>query len=459
MNIFTKVLFYTSLTLAAYAENIEKVTLEIPHKNSRDILSVEISKVPDLESALLQIEKETNELSPATNIIIANDFDIEETSLPEKLKTHPQYALIPLNIKEKITALETIQEIEKLYPDKRYEDFPLLIEEHYKKKELSYKKLRTPITLIKSIGVGVANFALYYSKFDYYFIPAFIWALSTASEAAAFQWKAPEINNDYRIITDAFFKKFSILKPYAVPEFDDGSGRYKIRHRIVKNLGVIFIGGWSVTNIYHLISTASMFTILATFNPTTLLKIINEQSSLFGIHFNDLSLQAVGVGFLVNQFTSSIKELLSDVAPSCLLSSRLQKLSPENKQIAMAIGSALIGGLATTLVSASQFLHYQGIKEIIWTLTIAGASYSTYKYALKDIFSEKFLEEISNDFNSKIAKKLLTYIKDRKNNSIKPQSIQESAQTANTPKLQKPKESCRLLLITGAPKRFLTAGL
>jgi hypothetical protein len=72
---------------------------------------------------------------------------------------------------------------------------------------------------------------------------------------------------------------------------------------------------------------------------------------------------------------------------------------------------------------------------------------------------EKFLEEISNDFNSKIAKKLLTYIKDRKNNSIKPQSIQESVLDSNTPKLQKPKESCRLLLITGAPKRFLTAGL
>lgn len=458
VNMFTKVLFYTSLTFAAYAQNIEKVTLEIPN-SSRKPLRVEISKVPDLESALLQIEKEAIELYSAAKIVIANDFNLEETALPEKLRAHPRYALIPLNLKEKIAAIETVQEIKKLYPDKKYEDFPLLVEEHYKKKELSYKKLRTPVTIIKSIGVGVANFALYYSKFDYHFIPAFVWALSTASEAAAFQWKAPEINNDYRIITDAFFKKFSILKPYAIPEFDDGSGRYKIRHRIIKNLGVIFIGGWSVTNLYHFISTASMFSILATFNPTTLLNIINEQSSLFGIHFNDLSLQAVGVGFLVNQFSSSIKELLSDVAPSCLLSSRLQKLSPENKRITMAIGSALIGGLATTLVSASQFLHYQGIKEVIWTLTIAGAGYSTYKYALKDIFSEKFLEEISSDFNSKIAKKLLTYVKDRKNISRAFQNIQESVQAANAPKPQKTKESCRLLLITGAPKRFLTAGI
>jgi hypothetical protein len=444
------------LTLAAYAENIEKVTLEIPTKSSRDPLIVEISKVPDLESALLQIEKETHELSSATNIIIANDFNLEETELPEKLRAHPRYDLIPLNLKEKIAATETIQEIEKLYPDKRYEEFPLLVEDHYKKKELSYKKLRTPVTIIKSIGVGVANFALYYSKFDYHFIPAFIWALSTASEAAAFQWKAPEINNDYRIITDAFFKKFSILKPYAVPEFDDGSGRYKIRHRIGKNLGVIFIGGWSVTHLYHFVSTASMFSILAAFNPTTLLNVINEQSSLFGIHFNDLSLQAISVGFLVNQFISSIKELLSDVAPSCLLSSRLQKLSPENKQIAMAIGSALIGGLATTLVSASQFLHYQGIKEVIWTLTITGAGYSTYKYALKDIFSEKFLEEMSSDFNSKIAKKLLTYLKDRKNNLINTQSNQSANKPQPQP--QKTKESCRLLLVTSAPKRFLTGG-
>lgn len=447
MKTLTKITLYTSLTFTAFTQNIEKVTLQIPIANSSETLKIEISKVPDIESALLQIEKEAVELSHSTDIIIANDFNLENKSLRQELNNNPRFSFIPLNLKEKIAAVESVQEISNLYSHNRYERLPEIVEAHYKQKKLSYQKLRTPITLIKSLGVGIANFALYYSKFDYHFIPAFLWALSTASEAAAFQWKAPEINNDYRIITDAFFKKFDFLKSYAVPEFDDGSGRYKIRHRIVKNLGVMFIGGWSVTNLYHFISTVSMFTILASFNPSTLLNIINEQSQIFGVQFNNLSLQAIGVGFLVNQFTSSIKELLSDVAPSCLLSSRLQKLSPENKQIAMAIGSALIGGLATILVSASQFLPYQGIKEVIFTLTLAGAGYSTYKYALKDIFSEKFLEEISNDFNSKIAKYLLKNVR------------KKNIQTKKTPEIPPQKTTCRALLITKPPQGFLSARL
>lgn len=442
MNHFTKIILYTFFGIATYAQNIEKIKLEIPLKNLASPLEIEISKVPDLQSALIQIEKEAQQLSESTDIIIANDFDLEKNPISKDLQKNPRYSLLPLHLKEKITAVESIEELKKLYSDKRYEALPSQIEAHYKNKEISYNKLRTPITLVKSVGVGVANFALYYSKFDNHFIPSFIWALTTAAQAAAFQWKAPEINNDYRIITDAFFNKFEVLKRFAVPEFDDGSGQYKLRHRIVKNLGVIFIGGWSVTNLYHFLSTAFMFSILANSNPSTLLNIVNEQSEVLGMHFQSLTLQALGIGFLINQFTSSIKELLSDVAPSCLLSSQLQKLSPENKQIAMAIGSALIGGLATILVSASQFLPYQGVKEIIWTLSFSGAAYSTYKYALKDFFSENFLREISQDFNFKFSK--LTLNKTRKSESTK----ENSKKTL--------KKRCRILLITHPPKGYLS---
>ncbi len=441
MNQFTKIIFCTFLNITAFTQTVEKIGLEIPLQNSKDSLKIEISKVSDLETALVQIEKEAQELTETTDIIIANDFGLEKNPLSTHLQNNDRFSLIPLKLKEKVAAVETIEELKKLYPDKRYETLPSVIEQHYKNKRISYEKLRAPVTLIKSVGVGVANFALYYSKFDNHFIPAFIWALTTATQAAAFQWKAPEINNDYRIITDAFFNKFEGLKRFAVPEFDDGSGRFKIRHRIVKNLGVMFVGGWCVTNLYHFLSTAVMFSILANSNPSTLLNIVNEQSQILGIHFQSLTLQALGVGFLVNQFTSSIKELLSDVAPSCLLSSQLQKLSPEKKQIAMAIGSAFIGGIATILVSASQFLLYPGIKEAIWTLTLSGAAYSTYKYALKDFFSEKFLKEISNDFDNKFAKYFLSKIK------IKKEKIRQASTS---------KKSCRILLIAAPPKGFLS---
>lgn len=441
MNYFTKLSFLIFLSTACFAQDIEKIKLEILLKDSSPALEVEISKVPDLESALIQIEKEASQFSDNTDIIIANDLGLEKNPIFQKLQNSSRYLLLPLHLKEKIAAVETIEELKELHADNRYEALPSQILEHYKNIEISYDKLRTPITLIKSVGVGVANFALYYSKFDSHFLPAFIWAFSTAAQAAAFQWKAPEINNDYRIITDAFFNKFEVLKRFAVPEFDDGSGRHKIRHRIFKNLGVIFIGGWSVTNLYHFLSTAVMFSILADHKPTTLLNIINEQSHVLGVHFQSLSLQALGIGFLVNQFSLSLKELLSDVAPSCLLSHHIQKLSPENKRFAMATGSAFIGGLATILVSASQFLPYQGVKEVIWTLTLSGAAYSTYKYALKDIFSAKFLKEISEDFNFKFGNFILD-----KANEIKKETTSK-----------KLKKTCRLLLISSPPKGFLSS--
>ncbi len=449
MNHFTKTFFYFTFNVIisepiANAQNFEKIVLEIPAQNSTSLQKVEISKAPDLESALFQIETEVESLAKTTDIIIAHDFDPDKNSHLKDIDNNPRYSLLPLRLREKVAAVETVQEISKIYRDKRYEVLPQIIEQYYKEKEFSYQKLRTPITIVKSLGVGVANFALYYSKFDNQFIPAFIWAVTTAAQSAAFQWKAPEINHDYRIITDAFFNKFEVLKKFAVPEFDDGSGRYKIRHRIVKNLGVILIGGWSVTNLYHLIGTISMFTILGSINSTTLLEIINEQSEILGIHFQNLTLQAIGVGFLVNQFISSLKELLSDVAPSCLLSSQLQRLSPENKRIAMALGSAFIGGMATILVSASQFLHFQGIKEIIWTLTLSGAAYSTYKYALKDFFSHEFIKEIEQDFRIKIGKYFLKKIEPKA--PIIPQNI-------------KVNHSCRVFLIAKPPNGFLTKHL
>ena len=455
------------LLLSALAFADEGDTLKIDLQNEQGTTSVEISEVPDARAAIDRMLLEIDSLQETTEIIVASDLGNENVLTREALLTNQNTAnrlsFLPMGLTQKIAAIETLSTMNERYPQLKEKTRAHLdeAEKIYREKEEEYKRLRLPITLVKMAGVGVANFFIYYKQFNYAFLPTVLWAASTAAMAGSFQWKAPEINNDYRAITDAFFSSFENLKKYAVPENDTSSGLYKIRHQIVKRLSVIGIGGGTITTLYHLLGSFAFFTIGLTLAPQTLLETINH----FGFHFTHLSPEAIGVGFAINTVFSSVKEILVDVVPSCLFSKSLKNrnISESQKRIAMMWGSAAIGGLGTIGVMASQLIPSATLKVTVTLITSLGAAYVLHHYALKEIFSAEFRKEIWEDFKqspSEFFISRLTRLFRKKHeipNSTPSDQRHDSAPSVkNKSSTEKPKMSrCRIYLIRNTPRTFI----